>query len=132
MPRGSPCEWDQADDTAEAIILLALDDNQAILVVHLKTAKEVWDRLELAHRQSSRVGRVAIQRQFYAANMKKGETVISYISRLQQIFTQLLESGVKIDEGTESQFKKQESGAAVTFVNNSKGGCGVSFGVYEG
>lgn len=93
-------DWDYKNDMARGIILLALCDEQAMLVCHLKTAKEIWERLIEAYEQHGQGSRVALMMQFCNCTMKDSEKIIDYISRVQRIWSQLVQSGAPLSEET--------------------------------
>lgn len=95
-----PGDWEQKNNLAKAIILLSLDDQKASLVCHLSEAKQIWLRLIEAHEMSSSASKVALQREFFDCQMKRGENVTDYVSRLQGIYSQLLQCGVGMTEDT--------------------------------
>lgn len=93
-------KWDDRNKLARAVILMALYDEQAIMVCHLDTAKEIWDRLLEANEQRSQSSRVVLMRQFCDSAMRDGEKVLDYITRVQRIFIQLKEAGTMVTEET--------------------------------
>lgn len=92
--------YDERNCFARAVILLALQDDQAMLICNLLSAKEMWARLLEAHQQRSQGSRVVLMRQFCEAIMKDNESVVQYVSRVQQVFMQLVDAGSPVDEET--------------------------------
>lgn len=91
-------EWDDMNQVARAILLLSLSDDQALLVCTLKTAAEIWKRLSEGHEEKSQANRVSMQREFFEASMKEGEKVIDFVGRVQRVYNQLIDSGIKMGE----------------------------------
>lgn len=83
----------ERDGYSTAVLLLALSDEQAELVCHLETAKEIWERLIQGHRESRKVSKITIQKEFFNTSMRPGEKVIAYTSRLQGLFGNCIEFG---------------------------------------
>lgn len=81
----SDSAWEESNNLAKAIILLSLTDDQASLVCHLSTAKQMWDRLLEAHQQHSSANKVVMQRQFFDATMKEQESAMDFVARVQSI-----------------------------------------------
>lgn len=93
-------DLDEKNNVARAIILLSLNDDQAILVRHFRNAKDMWDRLLEAHQQHSQASRVVMQRQFFDTQMKDGEKLVDFVSRVQRIFSQIIDARVNMSEET--------------------------------
>lgn len=91
-------EWDEQDNLARAILLVSLCDDQASLVCHLTSAKEMWERLLQAHQHRSHASRNVLMMQFYSASMHEKEPVIEYVSRVQRIFSQMRDSSSSLSE----------------------------------
>jgi len=66
-------ELKAADQQAMAIILLALDTKFVKLVMHCKSAKEVWTRLVSVHEQKSSGMKMTLQKQFYDCHMSNSQ-----------------------------------------------------------
>lgn len=92
--------WDSNNNLAKAIILLSLSDEQAAMVCHLDTAKEIWNRLLQAHQQHSDANKVVMQRQFFDATMNENESSMEFVSRVQGIYSNLTQAGIKMGEET--------------------------------
>lgn len=93
-------EWDSKDMIARATIMMALDDNQALLVLGEKRARDVWMRLMAAHQQSSNVSRIVLQKQFHEAKMGANERVVNYVTRIQKIANEMADADITIAENS--------------------------------
>lgn len=93
-------DWEVKDHMARGILLLSLCDEQAMLVCHLPTSKQIWDRLLEAYEQRGQGSRVALMMQFCNCGMKDNEKALEYISRVQRIWSELVQSGAAVNEET--------------------------------
>lgn len=92
-----------AEDSLEvrSLLINALVANHVRLVMQLKTAKEIWERLISVHEQRSSANRITLQQEFFNIKMKKDERVADYIARVEHLHMQLRDIGVNtIDDQT--------------------------------
>lgn len=86
---------------ARPLLLLALDNKHAKLVLKCETTKEMWNKLSTIHEQASSANKLILQKQFFELQMKNEETVQDFVSRAEYLYGKLQDIGVNsIDEST--------------------------------
>jgi len=89
------------DMTARSTLLLALDNKHVKLVLHCKTAYEIWSKLTQIHEKKSQASKLMMQQEFFLLKMRFNESVEDYISRAEYLHGQLQDVGItSIDEAT--------------------------------
>lgn len=93
--------YEKLDRLMRPMILLALDNKHARMVLNCQTSKEIFDRLIAVHEQNSAASKIVLQKEFFDLQMGKEEPVEDYIARAEYLWGRLLAAGVKaIDEAT--------------------------------
>lgn len=88
------------DDKVKSLIISALDNKHAKIVLRFKSSKEMWEKLCATHEQRSSANRIALQSEFFELRMKNDESVADYIARAEYVQGKLLDIDVKIDDET--------------------------------
>lgn len=83
---------------ARAIISLSLSDKLLEHVRRSKTSKEMFECICNVFQHHNLQNKLRARRNFYTAEMKKGEKMLSYIDRIQQLGMILKSTNVEIDE----------------------------------
>lgn len=92
--------FDKKEKAVRSLLLQALDNKHARLVLSCRNCREMWTRLIDVHSQKSAANKMVLQSQFYDLKMKHDESVQDFVSRAEYVYQQLLEIGVAIDEAT--------------------------------
>lgn len=87
--------YEKNDLQVKSLLLLALDNKHAKLVLQCKSSKEIWDRLSSVHEQRSTACRIVTQRDFFELTMQQDEKVHDYISRCEYLYGVMKDIGVK-------------------------------------
>lgn len=93
-------DWDARDAFARSFLLLSLEDDIASLVYMLGTAKKIRDRLRDSYEQNTSVSKMLMQRKFFEATQQEGESVMTYVARVQRIHSELVQVGAVMSEET--------------------------------
>jgi hypothetical protein len=84
-------------------ILSGLAETKFVKVMHLETAKEMWDKLISSYEGNEKVKDAKLQTyrvQFEYLNMKEDETVGKYFLRVEELVNAMKELGEKIEEAS--------------------------------
>lgn len=93
-----PAAWERKDKTAAVAILSALSTKYKAEVSHCRTSAEMWFQLLTFYDRNSVESIVGLQEKFYKCTLDEFDSVISYISTLQNLARQLTELGEVISE----------------------------------
>ncbi|KAI0529711.1 hypothetical protein KFK09_002268 [Dendrobium nobile] len=91
------------DKKALFLIYQALDDDGFEKISIATSAKQAWEKLQVSYNGEEKVKKVRLQtlrRQFDVLQMKEGETVSDYFSRVLSISNQLKRNGEKLEDVT--------------------------------
>lgn len=83
---------------ARAIILNALDNKQAKLVLGCKTAFELWEKLETLHIRRSDATKVLLKEEFYNFRQKTSESIVEYLSRIELLQSRIEDFKIEVTE----------------------------------
>ncbi|XP_020259697.1 uncharacterized protein LOC109836244 [Asparagus officinalis] len=89
------------DKKALCLIYQGLDEDTFEKVAGAKTAKEAWEKLRTSYKGADQVKKVRLQTlrgEFEALQMKEGELVSDYFSRVLTVTNNLKRNGEKLDE----------------------------------
>lgn len=88
-PETEVSNWRSMDETARALIALAVEDNQLTIIIDKLTAKATWDALQDFHMKSTIVNKITLMRQMFDSKMSDNisieehiETISSYLQKL--------------------------------------------------
>lgn len=95
-PENADADWSSKDKKARAILLLALSRDIVKGVVHLKTAREIWEKLRQLHERKTAANLIQIQQDFYNAKMNTGESISSYATRIESIASHMRDFGEEV------------------------------------
>lgn len=91
-------KWLKADKEARAMLLLGLSFEIVKSVVHLKTAKEVWEKLKQLHEKKTAANLIQIQQDFYNAKKGPQESISTYASRIESIASRMKDFGEPVSD----------------------------------
>lgn len=91
-------QWVKADKEARAMLLLGLKFEIVKSVVHLKTAKEVWEKLKQLHEKKTAANLIQIQQDFYNAKKGPQESISTYASRIESIASCMKDFGEQVSD----------------------------------
>lgn len=91
-------KWVKADREARAMILLGLSFEIVKSVVHLKTAKEVWEKLKQLHEKKTAANLIQLQQDFYNAKKGPQESISTYASRIEAIASRMRDFGEPVSD----------------------------------
>lgn len=91
-------DWVERNKIARTALLLSLDDNRAIQIIGLATAREIMLRLDATYGQTSSVNKVLLQKQFFDAKQGETERVINYANRVIQTADEIRQCGEMLTE----------------------------------
>lgn len=89
------------DKKALCLIYQGLDEDTFEKVVGAKTAKEAWEKLRTSYKGADQVKKVRLQTlrgEFEALQMKEGELVSDYFSRVLTVTNNLKRNGEKLED----------------------------------
>lgn len=93
-------KWDRANVQAQDILISALDNRHAKIILNCQTAQSMWARLVAVHDQRSAASMIVKQSEFFDMKMQLDESVSDYIARAENCYNQLTDIGA--EELTES------------------------------
>ncbi|QHO24915.1 Retrovirus-related Pol polyprotein [Arachis hypogaea] len=91
-------EWEELDLRAASAIRLCLAKNVLANVQGMKTAKELWGKLEGLYQAKSISNRLLLKEQFHNLSMDHNVKISDHLSAINGIVSELEAIGVKIDD----------------------------------
>lgn len=87
-------------DNAKAMSLLsqAIEKKQLQTLITSETAKEMWDGLKNMYDQKSSSSKLLLRQKFHESKMKSNETVIEFVTKIQNLVSQLKDVGEVISD----------------------------------
>lgn len=77
------------DATAKRIIGLSVRKAAVIHILACKTATEMWDELDVAYERKNEMSVLALNEKFLSAKKEEGETICTYVARVQELARKL-------------------------------------------
>lgn len=90
--------WLRDDAKARAVISSAMENTQLECVLVCTTAKEMWDMLSRVHQQKSASNKLVLTQRFHEYKMGSTDTVVQYVSKVQNMAQQLRDLGENVFE----------------------------------
>lgn len=90
-------EWSRNDSKARAVIGLTIPDEYLEMVRDCDTVLEMCMSIQNIFRRSTLLNQLHARRKFYSAKMGNGERVLSYISRVRQLASDVKSMGVIVN-----------------------------------
>ena len=90
--------WKIRDRQARAIVGLSLPDEHLEHVRDVKTAKSMWKTIIDVFERHTLVSKLSARRKFYTITMERGEKVLAYLYRVEQLDSTLKSMKVEIDD----------------------------------
>ena len=87
------------DDARAKVVLMGTTiDKQAEKFIVCDTSKEIWDKLSSLFEQKSENSKLHLLQKFHSINMSTSESVMDYMTRVQNVVRNLKDIGEKISE----------------------------------
>lgn len=93
-----PAKWTRDNAKAMAVIGLTINDEYLEMVSECKTAISMWKTVKDVFQKSTLLNRLHARRKFYSVKMGDNERILSYISRAQQLSSDLKSMDVVVSE----------------------------------
>ena len=81
--------WDKNNARAMVVLSSAMTNDQLEFLITCETAKSMWEKLCLIHEERSETNKLSLLQKFHRCDMQQNESVIVYISRIQNLVRQL-------------------------------------------
>ncbi|MCP3667059.1 MAG: DDE-type integrase/transposase/recombinase [Gammaproteobacteria bacterium] len=91
-------DWQEKDERACSEIHLHLGDNQLPMVMHMKTAKESWDKLKEYYLQETTQNIIFLKRKYEALKLEEGCDMQEHLNKGQELVEQMNAIGVNTAE----------------------------------
>ena len=98
VPAAPDAKWLTRDGKARAVIGLAVEESQKVLIKQLQTAKQYWDTLKKHHEKSNMTNKVSLLRQMSSMRLAHGKTMEDHINEFLTIVDRLRDLGEVIEE----------------------------------
>lgn len=86
--------WNTSDETARALIVLAVEDNQLSLIMDKLTARGTWDALKEFHQKSTVVSKMTLMRNLFDLKMTDSTSIENHIEEVSNYLQRLNGLGV--------------------------------------
>lgn len=86
--------WNTSDETARALIVLAVEDNQLSLIMDKLTARGTWDALKEFHQKSTVVSKMTLMRNLFDLKMTDSTPIENHIEEVSNYLQKLNGLGV--------------------------------------
>lgn len=97
-PENADAAWVSKDETAQALIGLALEDSQLIHVMQKTTAKEMWDALKDYHERASLSSKIHVVRKLVSIRMCDGECMAEHLKAMAELRLRLTALGEEMKD----------------------------------
>lgn len=97
---GDTTAWNKLDKKARFYIGLSLEPTQVRQVMNLKTAAEMWTRLESLYELKNPTSKHLLLQRFFEYKMDKDTSVAQHVARIEEMARQLEDLGHKQEEVT--------------------------------
>lgn len=91
------CEFTNKQKAARAELVLRVEDSQIVHTRYTDPA-EIWTKLQTVHRARGLGMRMTLRRRFHTTEKQDDQTMLSYITEVQEQAAHLRELGAKIDD----------------------------------
>lgn len=97
---GDTTAWDKLDKKARFYIGLSLESVQVRQVMNLKTAAQMWTRLESLYELKNPTSKHLLLQRFFEYKMDKDTSVAQHVAKIEEMARQLEDLGHKQEEAT--------------------------------
>lgn len=88
----------EKDCKAQDVIVSRLEEGPLSHVLTCESASEIWTKLHTVYEQKSEVSLHLLQRKFFNLTFNEGENMNSFLSRMEELVTQLGQCGEKVTD----------------------------------
>lgn len=96
-PETTSDKWKKLDVKAQEIIITRMGEGPLVHLLSCQTSYEMWEKLLSIYEKKSKVSVHLLQQKFFALECK-GESISVFISRLEEIRSQLKQMGEDVSE----------------------------------
>jgi hypothetical protein len=86
-------DWVKKDNQVTSLLCKALDESILESLMTCTTSKQIWDKLQLLHDQQAHESVHHIQQRFFECKMETGDSIATFLGKLEVIKSQLLNMG---------------------------------------
>lgn len=97
-PETSDEDWVEMEERAVSAIRLNLSDEVLQYVVDLKSALQVWAKLESIYMTKSLTNKLFLKKQLYSLQMEEGSDLLEHINTFNQILSKLASLEVSMED----------------------------------
>ena len=90
--------WDINDARAVIILSSSMTEEQVENIITCDTAYEIWEQLSSLNKKSSETNKIVFLHRFHQCSMGKNDTMIQYITKIENMARQLKDVGEQISD----------------------------------
>ena len=85
--------WNKRDNSASCCIVATIEETFQRSLINCKSSKEMWDRLAAQYEQAVSENKYFLQQRFYNYSFQQGHDVMSHITEIETLASQLSDLG---------------------------------------